>query len=134
MARASQADLDAACEVYQFLAANLDGRTPDRVVDEFGYSGYDDCHELCDYLAVASDKGSLFRVIWGMHVLLDPNNQLVDPDCPHLEEHPHITAMRDALRRLAEAAKVLATASDVHSEACRRAIAEAERFTGKVTT
>lgn len=100
MAKASQADIDAAIELYQFLQAASNGRGADEVVDEFGYKGYDDLLESkstdVEFVLRAHERGGLFRIVWGMQVLLDPANEVVDPNLPHLELHPkHEQAQRE---------------------------------------
>jgi hypothetical protein len=49
----------------------------------------------------AARKGSLFRVVFGMAVVLDPRNELLDPDADTIERHPKIV---EALKAV-EAAK-----------------------------
>jgi hypothetical protein len=100
MAKASQSDIDAAIELYQFLQATSNGRGADEVIDEFGYKGYDDLLEReatdVEFVLRAHERGGLFRVVWGMQVLLDPANEVVDPNLPHLELHPkHVQAARE---------------------------------------
>jgi hypothetical protein len=100
MAKASQRDLDGAIELYQFLQAMADGRPASDAVDEFGYEGYGDLIDRqandAEFLLRAYERGGLFRVVWGMQVLLDPANEVVDPNLPHLELHPkHGLAARE---------------------------------------
>ena len=100
MAKASQSDIDAAIELYQFLEATQDDRRAAEVVDEFGYTGYGDLLESSadnfQFVLRAHERGGLFRVVWGMQVLLDPKNEVVDPNLPHLELHPkHEQAARE---------------------------------------
>lgn len=100
MAKASHVDIDAAMELYQFLEATRDDRRAADVVDEFGYTGYGDLVESgadnFEFVLRAHERGSLFRVVWGMQVLLDPANEVVDPNLPHLELHPkHEQAARE---------------------------------------
>lgn len=100
MAKASQADIDAAIELFQFLQAMSSGRSCPDVVDEFGYKGYGDLLEReatdVEFALRAHERGGLFRVVWGMQTLLDPANEVVDPNLPHLELHPkHALAERE---------------------------------------
>lgn len=92
MAKASQKDIDGAIELYQFLRAMSSGRSCPEVVDEFGYKGYEDLLEReasdVEFALRAHERGDLFRVVWGLQVLLDPRNEVVDPNLPHLELHP----------------------------------------------
>lgn len=100
MAKASQADIDTAIQLHQFLRAMSQGRSAPEVVDEFGYKGYDDLLERqaadVEFALRAYENGDLFRVVWGMQTLLDPGNEVVDPNLPHLELHPkHKQAVRE---------------------------------------
>lgn len=101
MAKASQADIDAAIELYQFLQCMQQGRPAADAVDEFGYKGYDDLidrGDACDdeFVLRAHERGGLVRVVWGMQTLLDPKNEVVEPDLPHLALHPkHEQAARE---------------------------------------
>ena len=92
MAKASQKDIDGAIELYQFLEAMRAGRPAADAVEEFDYEGYGDLIERraddAEYLLRAHERGGLFRVAWGLQVLLDPANEVVDPNLPHLELHP----------------------------------------------
>lgn len=93
MAKASKEDLDAAVEIHHFLDAIGRGCNDLReVCEDFELKGYEDCHSLEDYLTTAWQKGGLFRVVWGMRVLLDPRNQIVDPDLDYLALHPRFAA------------------------------------------
>ena len=100
MAKASQKDIDGAIELYQFLEAMRDGRPAADAVEEFDYEGYGDLVERkaddAEFVLRAHERGGLFRVAWGMQVLLDPENEFVDPNLPHLELHPkHEQAARE---------------------------------------
>lgn len=100
MAKASQKDIDGAIELYQFLEAMRDGRPAADAVEEFDYEGYGDLIERgaddAEFLLRAHERGGLFRVAWGLQVLLDPANEVVDPNLPHLELHPkHEQAARE---------------------------------------
>lgn len=100
MAKASQADIDAAIQLHQFLRAMSQGRSAPEVVDEFGYTGYGDLLDRqaadVEFALRAYENGDLFRVVWGMQTLLDPRNEVVDPSLPHLELHPkHDQAARE---------------------------------------
>lgn len=100
MAKASEADLDAAMELANALEA-LSSRwgatmpekiaKPQRDEDEAeGFSLDDDenCRRVCEYLIRLTRSASLFRVVWGAAVMMDPANKLVDPDADTIEHHP----------------------------------------------
>lgn len=99
MARASKADLDAANEVARLLG-DLERRCmpdadPDHPSEETEWFDRDDakqCQRALGMLLDAASKGSLFRVTFGMLVVLDPRNELLDPDADTLEKHPKTLA------------------------------------------
>jgi len=96
MARASQADLDAANDVSRIVGELEKGYMPsaDEVEDTefFDRDDPEQCRRaLCAILGAAA-KGSLFRVTFGMAVVLDPRNELLDPAADTLERHPKIVA------------------------------------------
>lgn len=130
MAKASQADIDAAIQLHQFLRAMSQGRSAPEVVDEFGYTGYDDLLERqaadVEFALRAYENGDLFRVVWGMQTLLDPRNEVVDPNLPHLELHPK---HEQAARELEALCKAKNEAVDERDEA--RAEAEQARREGQ---
>jgi hypothetical protein len=132
MAKASQADIDAAIELYQFLQAIGDGRPAADVVEEFDYKGYGDLLERqapdVEFLVRAHERGGLFRVVWGLQVLLDPANEVVDPNLPHLEVHPKHTQAaqeRDAAREELAAMRADRDAAMLILPACCGSLADA---------
>lgn len=105
MAKASQADLDMAIELSNALEALADrwGATmPEKVakptgdeeVERFELSDHDHCIRVIEYLQRLTRSASLFRVVFGMLVLLDPCNEIVDPEADTLEHHPKVEATR----------------------------------------
>lgn len=104
MAKASQQDLDAAMDLRAFLLSMSEGRSPAIAVADCGRDGYDDLVRrdapAVDYLLRAAERGNLLRVVWGLQTLLDPANEMVDPDLPHLEHHPKRLAAEEELQRL----------------------------------
>ena len=65
-----------------------------------------DCAKALGIVLGIFETGALFRVVFGMHTLLDPNNRVVNPDSDTLELHPDIDRVqkqhnelhRDAMR------------------------------------
>lgn len=98
MARASQADLDAASEVTSMLGDLEKGYMPtprgETSLDTefFDRDDAKDCKRALGMLLDAAAKGSLFRVTFGMLVVCDPRNELLDPDADTIEKHPKIVA------------------------------------------
>lgn len=139
MAKASQQDLDAAMELYQFLHAMADGRRAAIVVADFCYDGYDDLVRNdapdVDYLLRAEERGSLFRVAFGMKVLLDPANEMVDPVLEHLEHHPRrlqeAEIAEDAEEAVREAERWRPMSTDLHGTV-RDMVNELHRLSAEV--
>lgn len=97
MAKASQADMEMAMKLCSALEA-LDRRFfPEGAEgdnDPEDFDRYDDehCGMALRHVLDILERGSIGRVIWGMYVLLDPANKVVDPDADTLEPHPEIEA------------------------------------------
>jgi hypothetical protein len=116
MAKASKADIDAAIELCHFLDMIRGGCPAADAVEEFELKGYEDLVErgdACDdeFVLRAHERGGLFRIVWGMQVLLDPANEMVDPDLPHLAHHPKRVALEAEVERLRAAATRLSGAA-----------------------
>ena len=96
MAKASEADLQMAMD----LAGMLDmlghrhcPSMPTVIARNDGDENFDrdddeQCGRAMRALLETADRGSLFRVVWGAAVMLDPRNKLVDPDADTIEHHP----------------------------------------------
>jgi hypothetical protein len=103
MARASEEDIEAAFKVCRVLD-ELDKRymPSDDDSDELEFFDRDDaeqCQKVVGMLLDATRYTSLFRVVFGMAVVLDPRNELLDPDADTIEHHPTIVkAIEDAER------------------------------------
>lgn len=107
MAKASQADMDMAIELTQALES-LAGRwgatMPEKIerlqgedeAERFDLADHDQCIRVIEYLQRLTRSASLMRVVWGMQVLLDPRNEIVDPASDTLEHHPKVEATRAA--------------------------------------
>jgi hypothetical protein len=101
MARASEADLEAALEVTQILGDLERGYMPaSDESDDTEFFDEDDprqCQVALQKIFEVARKGNLFRVVFGMAVVLDPRNELLDPDADTIEKHPKIV---EALRAM----------------------------------
>lgn len=107
MAKASEADLKMAMELISALESLMDyGTMPSDAAsddpDEFDIDSPHDCHRALQELFDIAKRGSLMRVVWGMAVLLDPENEIVDPASDVLERHPKYAAAPDLLESLRE--------------------------------
>ncbi|WP_277080781.1 hypothetical protein [Thauera propionica] len=105
MAKATAIDIDVAMDIANIVGALENRYRPALVFGDDDEELFLDMDSAADLRAVVEKvrelalRGSLFRVVWGMAVLLDPSNEVVDPDADHLEIHPKISAMEaDAAR------------------------------------
>ncbi|WP_069357846.1 hypothetical protein [Burkholderia cenocepacia] len=103
MARASQADLEAASDVTRIVDELEKGYMPSSDETEdlefFDRDDPEQCQRALGLILDVAAKGSLFRVTFGMCVVLDPRNELLDPDADTIEKHPKIVEalkVRDA--------------------------------------
>lgn len=93
MAKASDADLSMANELAGILDSLEKGWVPQKLEAQIedGLFDQDDPEHLKAAMALilnTLEKGSLFRVVFGMAVLCAPENKCIDPDADTLEEHP----------------------------------------------
>lgn len=110
MAKASQADMDMAVDLsnaLEALASHWGPTMPEKIErlgegeesERFCLDDHEHCIRVIQYLLRLTRSASLFRVVWGMQVLLDPANAIVDPNADTLEHHPDTVA---AKKRCAE--------------------------------
>ncbi|AVQ84253.1 hypothetical protein [Variovorax sp. PMC12] len=98
MARASDADIDAALAVSRILEDLEKRYMPEAPGEErqgiewFDRDDAEQCQRALGILLDAAAKGSIFRVTFGMAVVLDPRNELLDPAADTLEKHPKTMA------------------------------------------
>lgn len=140
MAKASPADLEAAMDVVRILESLDRGLMPSEMAEDededgsyFDTDDSGDCKKALNLLLDAADKGSIGRVVYGMFVLLDPNNEAIDPNLDYIEHHPKrieadkVRQQRDelleALKRLADAAECR---DNTMGDACRLIAVKAE--------
>lgn len=137
MAKASQADIEMAMELANALEALSSrwgatmpqkiakGQTGEDRDEAFSLDDHEHCRRVCEYLINLGRSASLFRVVMGMAVVLDPRNELLDPDADTLEAHPRIQAALSAIEPLpegyAKASAAVATEAAVLIERARRA-------------
>ncbi len=103
MAKASEADIEMAMTLANYLNAIEGGCMPDALSSDpesYEYLDYRDreqMNRLIDGLQRLLRKGSIFRVIFGMAVICDPANECIDPDASTIEHHPKLQLMENAL-------------------------------------
>lgn len=104
IAKASEADLEMAMELSQFVEELVDGYVPKQAMDvddtdDIEWLDFDDREQLVrviEALTKIAKKGSIFRVTFGMAVVCDSRNELLDPDSDVLELHPKYRALEVA--------------------------------------
>lgn len=115
MAKATEVDLQMAknlCTALDLLGQRFVPCMPEAIesLEGDGESERFDCDDDAQcgralrHLLEVADRGSLSRVIWGMAVLLDPANKIVDPKADTLEHHPDIVAALAAMKAAGAAA------------------------------
>lgn len=100
MAKASEADLQMAMDLASMLEALGHRHCPSMPAvisrndgeEDFDLDDADQCSRALRVLLETADRGSLFRVVWGAAVMLDPRNRCVDPDADVIEHHPDAKA------------------------------------------
>lgn len=107
MAKASSADLDMAMDVANVLDDLERGYFPTKLqsdedaeseeIEWIDTSDRQQYQRLVFGLKHLLNKGSISRVIWGMAVVCDPSNDLVDPAADTIEHHPVRQQMEAAL-------------------------------------
>lgn len=101
MAKASQEDIEMTLELCRSLEDLEKGYLPAALSGEdeelpIWYDEEEDSDRVVQHLLAIFRKGSAFRVAFGMAVMLDPRNEVVDPDADCLELHPKFdAAMKD---------------------------------------
>ena len=94
MAKANQADIDMALKLSGFIDAIDERQVPKSASvdpEEEEWLDLDDGEQCCRIvreLKTIISQGNFFRVVFGLAVLLDPANELVDPDANTIEHHP----------------------------------------------
>lgn len=98
MAKASEADLRMAMDLSTALESlgrhrTMPAENPDNLSEEavsFDRDDAEDCKKALNKVLDIASGGSLFRVIFGMVVLLDPRNKVLDPNSDILAVHPDL--------------------------------------------
>lgn len=141
MARASLKEAEAAVRLANVLEAVAKNHYPpaydesNNVIDDEAEPIFFDADDV-DHLRAFHDRvmdcldGGLFRVTFGMLVLLDPKNEVVDPDEDALELHPKHVRAEEQRDELLKALKEVVRISDRKHDAwdaAKAAIAKAEQ-------
>ncbi len=106
MAKASDDDISLSIEIASIVDDLEKGHRPWRVFGEdddklwLDMDSVEDLRAVVEKIREIASRGSLFRVVFGMGVLLDPKNEVVDPDAYYLDIHPKFIALIEALQRI----------------------------------
>lgn len=103
MAKANEKDLRAAVDVAHIIEAIGQWQMPQCLsesddgddLERFDIDNHDHCRKVLEKLIDIERSASLFRASFGMVVLLDPANEIVDPTAGTLELHPKIVKALD---------------------------------------
>lgn len=94
MAKASEADLEMALDLSRMLEDFEGGYFPlpkdsdDDEAEHFDSDKGEHCRRAMEMILDTIRRGSIFRVTFGMLVMCDPQNELIDPNLSYLEHHP----------------------------------------------
>ncbi len=100
MDKATDDDMAVALDVCSALEALAQGYLPNSMApgeDVVSYDAKLHAADVVEHLLDLAQPGSLFRVAFGMTVLLDPRNEIVDPEKSSLESHPKFTQLASQL-------------------------------------
>jgi hypothetical protein len=125
MAKASEADLDMAMKLVNYLDSIERRQMPDDLSEDdesiewLDYRDTEQYAKLIDGLCRLLNQGSISRVVFGMYVVCDPANKCLDPDADTLELHPELekaAEQRDELLAAAELVLAWYEAEEDHSK------------------
>lgn len=99
MAKASERALDAAMQLCSAFDALSGWRPvmPEKLArvpqgsdadEPFDPDDREQCARVVEHLLLTWQEGSISRVVWGCAVMLDPCNQLIEPNSDVIELHP----------------------------------------------
>jgi hypothetical protein len=140
MAKASKEDLDMAFD----LAGALDSLTQrwsptmpeaieltDNEDDHEDFDRDDDaqCGRALRHLLDIVERGSIFRVVMGLAVVLDPKNKCVDPDADTIEHHPELAKNAAEVERLQAERDALADSCAAKADSIDRLGETVQRLT-----
>jgi hypothetical protein len=99
MAKATGEDLDSMMKLIQFLDQVSRGYLPDGDEDEKRFDDDNEEHLREFHKTVMQSfegrPGGPFRVVFGFMTVLDPINEIFDPDLSYLELHPRLVAAQE---------------------------------------
>lgn len=109
MAKASEADLEMALDLSRMLEDFEGGYFPlpkdsdDDEAEHFDSDKGEHCRRAMEMILDTIRRGSIFRVTFGMLVMCDPRNEMLDPALSYLEHHPDAKWAREQRAELVDA-------------------------------
>jgi hypothetical protein len=103
MARASTQDLEITNQIAGALDQLIDGYVPECAStseDDFEWLDVDNaeqCQQVLLKLIDIAKGGSMMRATFGMAILLDPRNEILDPNSDCLDLHPKLRGLLNNL-------------------------------------
>lgn len=122
MAKASQNDLEIGLAITSVIESCDRGVMPADLCDDsddyedFDRCDPDQCFEVLNHILDIAGKGSLARVTWGMFIICDETNKILDPNVDHLALHPDLS---DAGQMRKERDELLAAIKQIKSDLMR---------------
>lgn len=135
MAKASEADISMAMDLANVMDDIERGYFPAKFSDdeEEGIEWIDthdreQYEKLIDGLKLLLKKGSISRVIWGMAVVCDPENEAIDPDADTIEHHPKRLQLEKQRDELLASLENLTKQRDAAAAKCDEYFTQAKEF------
>lgn len=88
VAIATKQDLDCLSEIAGILSRIERGDMPGDEDEFFNSDDREQCRNALKMIMDANDKGNVFRALANLFTVLDPANEVIDPDSETLELHP----------------------------------------------
>ncbi len=135
IAKATTQDMEAAMAVTHILETLCKGYLPDSLkhLDSsiFDIDNHEHCREVLGLLIEKANSASIFRVTFGMQVMLDPVNKMVDPELSYLDHHPERVRSDELLQAFNRAISKVEAATACHPNAVRPLLDEAIEIFGE---
>lgn len=105
MAKANENDLNASLEMCRALESLENGYLPDEMTpgdDGVAYYADEHAEQVIEHLVGIAKRASIFRVCFGMTVLLDPENNIINQKSSSLELHPRLALCSKVCQGIAD--------------------------------
>ena len=135
MAKASEADLRMAMDLANVLDDIERGYFPSKFSDDeddgiewIDTRNREQYERLVYSLKLLLNQGSISRVIWGMAVVCDPDNEAIDPDADTIEHHPKRLQLEKQRDELLASLENLTKQRDAAAAKCDEYFTQAKEF------